>query len=195
MSERDDLEYMLNAARAGEHARVVERGAAVLASGADPSSVIMLYGDALEELGRTSEARDAFTLALTILPAARHRRVLDALAVLELHAGSYAAAETYCERAIALDPDHASAHVYLGNVYSHTDRVADAELQFARATDCSEGAIDEAWYNLGGVQLKLGRTSEAESSFRRALAIDPDYELALEALASLDHDRDRPTHS
>ena len=195
MSERDDLEYMLKATREGDYARVVERGAAVLASGADPSSIIMLYADAFEELGRTSEARDAFTLALTILPAARHRRVLDALAALELHAGAFVAAEAYCHRAIALAPDHASAYIYLGIVYDRTDRVADAELQLARATDCSEGAIDEAWYNLGGVQLKLGCTSEAESSLRRALAIDPDYELALEALASLEDDRDPLTHS
>jgi len=47
------------------------------------------------------------------------------------------------------------------------------------------GAIDEAWYNLGRVQLELGRASEAAISFRRALEIDPNYELAREALVDL----------
>ena len=81
MSERDDLEYMLKATREGDYARVVERGAAVLASGADPSSIIMLYADALEELGRTSEAESSFRRALAIDP--DYELALEALASLE----------------------------------------------------------------------------------------------------------------
>jgi len=173
MSERQDLEYVLAAWRAGEYQNVVTRGSSLIESGADASSIIMLYADALVELDRTSEAREAFKLALRILPMSRHRRIFDALAALELHADRYAAAEEYCQRAIALAPDHASAHIYLGITYENTDRSAEAEAEFARGTACTDGAIDEAWYNLGRVQSTRGQTSEAATSFRRALAIYP----------------------
>lgn len=190
MSDVDDLEYVVTAWNAGDYARVVERGSAVIASGADASAIVMLYGAALDELDRTAEARDAFTLALSILPPERHVRVLGALAALELNAGSYAEAERHCQRAIELAPDHASAYIYLGCVYRDTDRDREAEAQFIRATCCTEGAIDEGWFNLGATQRDLGKVMEAASSFRRALALDPDYELAREELASLESQRD-----
>jgi|SRR6185437_15206126 len=189
MSDVDDLEFVLAAWRAGEYQRVVERGSSVIESGADASSIIMVYGDALEELGRTSEAREAFRIALTILPMSRHRRTFDALAELELHAENYDAAEEYSRRAIALAPDYASAYIYLGVCYVSTDRLAEAEVQFTRATMCTDGAIDEAWYNLGRVQSALGRTLEAAASYRRALAIDPEYEVALEELHAIESGR------
>jgi tetratricopeptide (TPR) repeat protein len=186
MSEIEDLEFMIAAWNAGDYQSVVTRGSAMIESGADASTIVMLHGDALAELGRTSNARDAFKLALTILPITRHRRILGALAALELHADRYDAAEEYCQRAIALAPDHASAYIYLGFAYESIDQISDAESQFTRATACTEGAIDEAWYNLGRVQQALGRTIEAATSYRRALAIDSEYELALEALAALE---------
>jgi tetratricopeptide (TPR) repeat protein len=189
MSEKQDLEFVLAASRACEYQRVVARGSAVIESGANASSIVMLYADALLELDRTSEAREAFKLALRILPVSRHRRIFDALAALELHADRYVAAEEYCHQAIALAPDHASAHIYLGIVYENTDRSAEAEAEFTRGTACTDGAIDEAWYNLGRVQSMRGRTLEAAISFRRALAIDPEYELAHEALGGLEEDR------
>lgn len=195
MTAKKDLELMLAAWREEDYQRVVACGASVIKGGRDASAIIMLYGDALEELGRTSEAREAFTLALTILPIARHRRIFDALAALEVHAANYAAAEEYCRRVIALAPDHASAYIYLGVCYKSTDRPADAEAQFRRATECTDGAIDEAWYNLGRVQTELGRTLDAEASYRHALAIDPEYEFAREALASLESDRQRASEA
>lgn len=191
MSKAEDLEFVLAAWNAGEYQRVVTRGSAVIESGADASLIIMLYGDALEELGRTSEAREAFRLALEILPISRHRRPFEALAALELHADNYVAAEEYCRRAIALAPDYASAHIYLGMCYMCADRLAEAEEQFARATSCTDGAIDEAWYNLGRAQSELGRTLEAAASYRQALTIDPEYEFAREELAALERDAQR----
>lgn len=191
MTEVEDLEYVLAASGAGDYQGVVARGASVIASGADPASIIMLYADALVELDRTPEAREAFELAIRVLPVSRHRRIYDALAALELHADQYDAAEDNCHRAIAIAPDHASAYIYLGMSYMSTGRIAEAEATFTRATVCTGGAVDEAWYNLGRVQSALDRTREAESSFRKALAIDPDYKLALEALTALEREQHR----
>jgi tetratricopeptide (TPR) repeat protein len=185
VSEMEDLEYVFAAWKAGEYQRVVARGSSVIESGADASSIIMLYADALAELDRALEAREAFKLALRILPTSRHRRIYNALAALELHTDCYTAAEEYCRLAITLAPDHASAYIYLGVCYMSTDRIAEAELQFDQATRCSDGAINEAWYNLGRAQSVLGRAREAEISYRRALEIDPEYEAALEELAAL----------
>ena len=128
MSNFDDLEYILTAWRAGDYELVAERGSAVIASGVDASAIVVLYDDALKELDRTAEARDAFTLALSILPVERHVSVLGALGALEFRANNYAEAERYCERAIALAPDHASAYIYLGCAYRDTDRDRDAEV-------------------------------------------------------------------
>ena len=185
MSEIEDLEFVFAAWKAGEYQRVVARGSSVIASGANASSIVMLYAGALVKLDRALDAREAFKLALRLLPTSRHRRIYNALAALELHADRYTAAEEYCRLAITLAPDHASAYIYLGVCYMSTDRIAEAEIQFTRATTCTDGAIDEAWYNLGRAQSVLGRTREAEISYRRALEIDPEYETALEELAAL----------
>jgi tetratricopeptide (TPR) repeat protein len=191
MTQIDDIEFVLAAWDAGEYKDIVERGSALIVRGADISSIVMLYADALMELGRTSEAREAYKLALTVLPNRRHARVLGALGALEVDAGDVVAAEQYCLRAMALAPDHASAYIWLGAAYEDADRLADAEAQYSRATKCGEGAIEEAWYNLGAIQKVLGRTSEAVISFRRALAIDRDYALAQEALATLEKNQHR----
>ena len=185
MSEIEDLEFVFAAWKAGEYQRVVTRGSSVLESGANAASIIMLYADALVELDRAVEAREAFKLALGILPTSRHRRIYNALAAIELHADCYNTAEEYCQLAITLAPNHATAYIYLGVSYMSTDRIAEAETQFTRATTCTDGAIDEAWYNLGRAQSVQGRTREAETSYRRALEIDPEYETALEELAAL----------
>jgi tetratricopeptide (TPR) repeat protein len=191
VSEIEDLEFVLAAWKAGEYQRVVTRGSSVIESGAKASSIIMLYADSLVELDRIVEAREALKLALEMLPS-RHRRIYNALAAIELHAECNAAAEEYCQLAISLAPDHATAYIYLGVCYMSTDRIAEAEIQFAQATKCTDGAIDEAWYNLGRAQSVLGQTREAEISYRRALEIDPEYETALEELAAL---KSRGTHA
>jgi tetratricopeptide (TPR) repeat protein len=191
MTETRALEVVLEAWNAGEYQRVVACGASVIESGRDASAIVMLYADALVELGRTADAREAYKLALTILPLSRHRRICDALAALELSAECYSVAEEYSRRAIALDPDHASGYIYLGVCYASTDRIADAEAQFLRATVCREGAIDEAWFNLGRVQSTRGRKTDGAISFGRALAIDPKYEEARKALHTLKGEQHR----
>ena len=50
-----------------------------------------------------------------------------------------------------------------------------------RATKCKEGAIDEAYYNLGVTLGALGRHKEALTCFEKAIDLDPKFKLAKHA--------------
>jgi tetratricopeptide (TPR) repeat protein len=69
-----------------------------------------------------------------------------------------------------------------------------------RATQCSEGSISEAYYNLGGYLLVQRRYKESRDCIRRALEIEPDYEIAkdrlddIESVLLLQHTETVPIH-
>ncbi|HEU0039702.1 MAG TPA: tetratricopeptide repeat protein, partial [Verrucomicrobiae bacterium] len=53
---------------------------------------------------------------------------------------------------------------------------------YRSALKCSEGCIEEAYFNLGGVLLAHRRYEEAIECYRKALNIDPKYGIAKKRL-------------
>ncbi len=81
------------------------------------------------------------------------------------------------ERAAALLPDDAEAHVNLGNARRAAGQLAQAAASHRRALKINPDYA-EAHNNLGSVLQDQGYLDEAAASFRRAIAIRPDFALA-----------------
>ncbi len=96
----------------------------------------------------------------------------DASAFNEILLAHQAAAERAAERALALDPDLASARVALGSVHRNRREWEAAEREYLRAL-----AIDpdnaEAHQQYSEMLSGMGRIAEAAAAGRRAVQLDP----------------------
>jgi tetratricopeptide (TPR) repeat protein/CHAT domain-containing protein len=144
------------------------------------------YGEALGEAQQYEQA----VKARLGTNHARYATALHNLGNVHRLRGSYAEAEDFYKRALALreqllGPDHADVAVTLVNlavVYREQGRYGDGEQLLNRAVAIiqkakGENHQDTAWalYNLGLLYWNQGRHGSAEPAFKRALAI---YEAA-----------------
>ena len=91
----------------------------------------------------------------------------------ELEMSSVDAAKDAYERAIAVDPDHADAHVNLGRLLHEQGATAEAEQHYRAAFE-SNPDHDTAAFNLGVALEDLGRIDDALAAYATAIALDPD---------------------
>jgi serine/threonine-protein kinase len=128
------------------------------------------------------------TLAETELPSAYEA---FSRGLLNRQAESFEAldrAVTLFERAVAIDPAYARAHIELGVAYStKADYLSMPELHLRgvtslrHATELQPGSA-RAWRELGATLVSMGQEVEAMAALRRALAIDPAEASALGAM-------------
>jgi tetratricopeptide (TPR) repeat protein len=71
-------------------------------------------------------------------------------------------------------PQFSGPEVNLGLLYLHDSRLPDAETAFKSALDRSPSNL-VAGNELGIVQRRLGKFAEAEATYQRTIAIDPNY--------------------
>ncbi|MHC4505360.1 MAG: tetratricopeptide repeat protein [Planctomycetota bacterium] len=146
----------------------------------------LMLGDELTSLRRLDEAEKALKRGLALTPPDKRRNAYSALGRLALAAGDFSGAEEWHRKAIEADPNHASGHIYLGALYADMCRLDDAEKAYRKATECSDGCVDEAYFNLGLVLRAQDRLGEARDCFVRAVELDPEYEIAREALEDVE---------
>jgi tetratricopeptide (TPR) repeat protein len=72
--------------------------------------------------------------------------------------------------------------IFLGGVLADQGLLSEADRCFLQATECAEGCIEEAFYNLGMIRLGEERYANAVKYLRKALRIDPVYREAKLAL-------------
>jgi predicted TPR repeat methyltransferase len=144
---------------------------------ADPNDYRALnnLGVVLETLGHSGEAADAYRQALAIRPdlAAIHYN----LGHLHQTRGEMEEAIACYQSALELKPEHVAARYNLGNALRDLDRLEGAEAAYRVLLE-SESPEDNPEFfkipsNLGQVLCEQGRFAEAESAFRRALALQP----------------------
>ncbi|MFW6085045.1 MAG: tetratricopeptide repeat protein [Gemmatimonadota bacterium] len=86
-------------------------------------------------------------------------------------------------RALALDPDNASAHVALGSVHRNRLQWARSETEYARAIELDPENL-EAHLQYGTLLMHVGRLPDAIEEIQRAVALDPGVAVAGRLLAA-----------
>jgi tetratricopeptide (TPR) repeat protein len=140
----------------------------------------------LISLAQYSAAQAALDHAQAIAPKERLHLVIAQRGHLLNAQGDFLGAEKLFMQAHELDPDDATYLIYAGSTAFRRGDISRAEALVRQATRCSDGCIDEAWFNLGGYLLSTKRYCEAADCYRRALEIVPDYDSARARLSDVE---------
>jgi tetratricopeptide (TPR) repeat protein len=139
------------------------------------------YAEILYKMTRYDEAIRVYTDAIERFGSHRWSIYL-ALGDLFRYRGNFSEAEHWYRKAVEEDSKNATSLILLGSVQARQGNLKAAEMSHRQATTCVEGCIDEAFHNLGLVLRGQGRFAEAADCFHKAIAIDPEYADAVEAL-------------
>jgi tetratricopeptide (TPR) repeat protein len=126
------------------------------------------------------DARDKINQGLALVP--------DDLTLLDLGGfvcfflGDYLATESYCRRALALQPDHAYACKGLGLALARQGRVDEGVQSLERSIALAPEWVDSYW-DLAVALLEAGRSDEALHTVERAEKAAPDEAQRLRGLA------------
>lgn len=152
----------------------------------DHVPTLIRYACNLISLAQYSAAQAALDHAQPIAPKERLHLVIAQRGHLLEAQGDFLGAEELFMQAHGLDPDDATYLIYAACVAFRRGDIGRAESLARQASGCTDGCIDEAWFNLGGYLLSAKRYSEAADCYRRALDIDPDYDIARERLGDVE---------
>jgi Flp pilus assembly protein TadD len=130
---------------------------------------------AQEALGELDAARLAYAAAASrasgdMAVAVAGRKAAGRLA---LEAGDWLEAADHVTWAATFAPDDAELRAYVGRLYLHVGRPAEAAAEFARATEL-DAENGQYWYLLGMSQVQAGDFAGAEESLERARGLLPD---------------------
>jgi tetratricopeptide (TPR) repeat protein len=148
--------------------------------------VLIFLGKALTTLSRYDEAISTFNKLRKLLRKTRWDLMYHFLGDVYKKSGDFNNAECFFKRAIEINSDSSMHYVFLGGLYAEQGRFDKAEYLLEKATSFQEDDLDEAYYNLGVVQKAQERYDEAIESLKKALEIDPDYEIAKRALDDIE---------
>lgn len=191
--DRRDAEIALELGRAhGAAGRFLDAvsvllGATQLHAGSAP--LWLELGLAQRGLGNSAGMTASLGKAMELDPAneqgAGFRAAME-LAQTALAAKDFGTAVTAAQTAARLKPSEGSAWALLGLAEQAAGRLPEAAQGLEKAAEVAPGRADIA-HNLGTVYLAQRRYAEAETAFRRALALDPkavEAEAALSQLAA-----------
>jgi len=94
------------------------------------------------------------------------------------------AIEAY-QKTADLDPHFPSTYFNLGYIYAIQKEFSKAEEMFNRVVSLNPPYLDEALFNLGMVQEKLGKKSQSIENLEHALSVNPGNERAKVLLQKL----------
>jgi len=141
------------------------------------------YGMAHIELANYEEAHKAIRRAIKSCPAGSLSFPYLQMGNLIEAQGDLKQAAMWYRKAAELRPNDATFHIFLGSNAWKRGMHKRAERHFLRALKCSEGCLEEAYFNLGGILLGKRNYPEAIKYYQQALKVDPKYKIAKERLA------------
>ncbi|WCJ58059.1 TonB-dependent receptor [Fontisphaera persica] len=112
------------------------------------------------------------------------------VAELEFSFGRIAAMETQLDRALALSPRNAQAHVLRGFAHAARGRIPQAQVCFEQAI-ALDGALGNAWLGRGLCRIRQGQTAAGLEDLQTAAALEPQRSLLRSYLGkAYSHGRD-----
>jgi Flp pilus assembly protein TadD len=149
------------------------------------ADALLLKGRLLASLCRHAEAEVALLQAQALFAAESEYVVHTELGHLYMSWGRVELALASYQKVAALRPSHAAGYIHAGAALTTLGRFEAAAAAHKQGTECAEGRIEEAHYNLGLVFRAQERFSEAQLCFEQAVALDLQYEQAKVALADV----------
>jgi predicted TPR repeat methyltransferase len=132
--------------------------------------------------GRLSDAESGYIEVLRQRPA--DSRALHFLGLLYFHRGERERGIDHVSRSLEHEPTNARAWNALGGMFITSDRHAEAKGAYSEATKVAPG-VAEGWYNLAICERDDGDLDGSIAHLRAAVAREPEYFRAYEALAML----------
>lgn len=145
---------------------------------------------AAHKAGRLTEAEITYRKLLRKHPA--EPTALHFLALLHFHRGEHAPAIEHLRRSLDRRPHNARGWNDLGGMLIAAGDTEAAKQAYHAATQVAPQSA-ESWYNLAVCQRRDGEIEPAIDSLRHALACQPDYTRAYDALATLLYQLGRTT--
>jgi len=151
--------------------------------------LLMNSGIAHSRLGQQEEALADYTAALKLnalsLPD-RVRATFDCGVALDALGRTTQAIANYSE-AIGLDPHFAPALSNRANAYRRLGQMREAKRDYLAALAAGNAAREYPYYGLAQIAEKQGDIEAARDYYRKALAANPSFVLAVQSLTALDH--------
>ncbi|HVU09351.1 MAG TPA: tetratricopeptide repeat protein [Verrucomicrobiae bacterium] len=140
------------------------------------------YGMVLVQLAQYIKAQKAIQQAIALCPPKALPSVFAQMGHLVQAKGNFKEAVIWYRKAVKHKPEDATFHIFLGSNAFKRGLHKQSEKIYRRALECSKGAIEEAYFNLGGILLGKRKYAEAIKCYEKALKIDPKYKIAKERL-------------
>ncbi|MBK9152899.1 MAG: tetratricopeptide repeat protein [Chloracidobacterium sp.] len=181
------LAAIIRAADQEKHATVIELCKRSIRHVGRSWRVWSIYSDALSAIGRPADAHKAMDKAISLIDPSNEFLAWLRCKKGHIHreAGDYRSAIDQYLAAHRENSNEATFLIFAGSMFFRLGQHKRAIRTLEKATKCGEGAIDEAYYNLGVVLLSRSKYVEARDSFRSALRLDPNYAEAKKALADV----------
>ena len=151
----------------------------------DHSGALIEYGMTLVEIARYDEAQNIFDKVISLVDESQLYFPHAQLGHLYFEMGDIQEAIKWYEKALKIAPDDATFNIFLGSAYAKLGNLDKALSCHRKALSCAEGAIDEAYLNIGFIMRAKEKFEEAKFNFEKALEIEPNYEEAIEALKDI----------
>lgn len=146
-----------------------------------PADVLRHEGRALAMLGRHAESRTVFAEFVRSYP--ESTEAWRDLAVASIELGDLDRAQSAAERLVELDQDGAAGYALRGMVSERRGKLVEAVRWYRTALE-RDPKDAEATAALGFALCRSGSNDEGNKFLRRALELDPGFELVSDALAS-----------
>ena len=145
-------------------------------------SIWCFYGVALGELALYEDSGKAFRKALRLSKGEKQAGIWSAFAEMLEAQGRFRTAERYHRCAVRAKPRNAGPWIRLGAFLAKRGCLDEAQTCHRKATTLRDGAVDEAYLNLGYIFRAKGKFRQAQKCFLRAIKLDPGYSHAKAAL-------------
>lgn len=134
------------------------------------------------DLGQTAEGRASLMRATQIAPTFAPAIIDLGNSYLTVEPRDLAQAEIYIRRAVALEPNEAYTHDFMGDVYRAQNRLQEARGEYTRMTELDPTRA-LAFQQRGHVNSFLGNWAEARADYDRSIALGEPGEKAAYGMA------------